>query len=125
MLEILVIRFLHKLMRKKLYSADDNYTSVIAQFQRSRRVLARPSEALSDPNASSPSLSPTLVNPVWTPAVLTLTPRAREVQDLVVTSFLFLEKTHRINEREHQNRADVLGTPLKPIGRSAVVDGGV
>ncbi|EKM58061.1 uncharacterized protein PHACADRAFT_252049 [Phanerochaete carnosa HHB-10118-sp] len=111
----------------ELCCADDNYLSIIARFQRSRRVTS-PSSLTAEPNASTPSLAPTPVNPTWTPAVLVLTPRAQQIQDTVVVSFLFLEKTRRINETEHQTRADVLGTAvLKPVGKSAmvVVNGGV
>ncbi|KIP08048.1 hypothetical protein PHLGIDRAFT_127291 [Phlebiopsis gigantea 11061_1 CR5-6] len=109
----------------ELFCADDSYASAITRFQRSRRVHPKISSEL-NPNASTPSLAPTLVNPVWTPATLTLTPRAMQIQDLVISSFLFLEKTHRTNEQEHQVRADALGTPaMGVLGRYRVSNGGV
>ncbi|TDL23311.1 hypothetical protein BD410DRAFT_897749 [Rickenella mellea] len=40
------------------------------------------------------------------PAHLILSPRAVEIQDTVVLSFIFLEKTRRIRERASHNRAD-------------------
>lgn len=109
----------------ELSCADDNFSTIIARFQRSRRVhMSVPPET--DASASTLSLAPTLVNHTQTPAILTLAPRAQQIQDLVVASFLFLEKTRSINETEHQSRADMLGSPMKPVGRNvAVVDGGV
>ncbi|GJE96542.1 hypothetical protein PsYK624_127390 [Phanerochaete sordida] len=110
----------------ELSCADDNYATVIARFERSRRVYPSSTvPANQDPSASVPSLAPTLVNPAWTPALLTLTPRAQQIQDTVVTSFLFLEKTRRTAETQSQVRADAVGTPLKPVGKSAMVNGGV
>ena len=40
--------------------------------------------------------------------MLELTMRAVEIQDLVVTSFLFLEKNHRVKEREYGVRSDAV-----------------
>lgn len=111
-------------LSEQLYCADDNYSSVIARFQRSKRILPK-ADPETNPNASTPSLAPTLVNPVWTPAALMLDPRALQIQDTVVVSFLFLEKTHRTNETEHQIRADTMGTPLRATGKYAVSNGGV
>ncbi|ESK95869.1 hypothetical protein Moror_12367 [Moniliophthora roreri MCA 2997] len=54
--------------------------------------------------------------PQWTPAQLILDGRAEEIQDLVVISFLVLERTRRANENSTSNRADVLGQPISGIG---------
>ncbi|KAI0346072.1 hypothetical protein BDW22DRAFT_716198 [Trametopsis cervina] len=106
----------------ELYSADDNYASTIARFYRSRRIPVTPP---SDPTEGFAS-TPTLVNtPTTAPARLDLTPRAVQIQDLVVTSFLFLEKTRQINETESQSRADVLGTPALNVKGTAISNGGV
>lgn len=67
---------------------DDAPDSPIAQFQKSR-----------------PRADPS------TPARLLIAPRAQEIMDTVVISFLFLEKRRRATENSTQNRADVLGTP--------------
>ena len=40
-----------------------------------------------------------------------LTARAVEIRDVVVISFLFLEKSRRTNETASQSRADVLSAP--------------
>ncbi|KAI0806280.1 hypothetical protein BC629DRAFT_1486675 [Irpex lacteus] len=82
----------------ELYSADDNFTSTIA------------------PNATSNALdsTPTLVDPPSsgrTPATLELAPRAIEIQDLVVISFLFLEKSRRTNENTTENMGHGVGVP--------------
>ncbi|QRV75065.1 hypothetical protein RhiJN_03080 [Ceratobasidium sp. AG-Ba] len=42
------------------------------------------------------------------PAVLTLSPRAMEIADLVVVSFLVLEKQRRIDDTSSNNKADAL-----------------
>ncbi|KAF7799792.1 hypothetical protein EIP86_011034 [Pleurotus ostreatoroseus] len=117
----------------ELYTADDNFAAPIARFNRSRTVRPTPNHSSPpavDPSASVASLTPTLVDPdrpTWQPATLVLTARAAEIQDTVVTSFLFLEKTRRINETESQNRADVLGSAATSagVGRSTLVNGGV
>ena len=50
--------------------------------------------------------------------MLVLNQRAVEIQDTVVTSFLFLEKSRRTNERTEMNAADVRGAPaLNPLGK--------
>ncbi|KAK7045533.1 hypothetical protein VNI00_007365 [Paramarasmius palmivorus] len=54
----------------------------------------------------------------WTPARLVLDERAEEIQDLVVVSFLMLEKGRRANENSTGNRAEVLGHPATAIGMS-------
>ena len=116
------------LIPPQLYTEDDNYKAVIARFNRSRRVYSSSPPASTDPAASTPSLTPTLVDAqvVWTPATLVLTPRAAEIQDTVVTSFLFLEKTRRVNETEQMSRADVLGTPVVSVGADyRATNGGV
>jgi len=94
----------------ELYSADDNFTSAIARFHPPEPKSPLPTSAPDpgpDPAASTPSLARTLVNPspepADTPATLELAPRAVQIQDLVVTSFLFLERTHRMNEGRHQH----------------------
>lgn len=43
-------------------------------------------------------LSPPRISKQRTPATLLLSPRATEIQDLVILSFLFLEKYHRTKE---------------------------
>ena len=48
------------------------------------------------------------------PAKLVFTARALEIRDLIVESFLFLEKGRRVNETTSQNAGDVLGAP--PLG---------
>ena len=45
------------------------------------------------------------------PANLLLSKRALEIRDDVVLSFLFLEKSRRVNETTSQRSADVLATP--------------
>ncbi|KAI3618852.1 hypothetical protein WG66_000511 [Moniliophthora roreri] len=45
----------------------------------------------------------------WTPAKLVLDERAEEIQDLVVVSFLLLEKRRRATENSVGNRAEALG----------------
>ncbi|KAI1787374.1 hypothetical protein LXA43DRAFT_896328, partial [Ganoderma leucocontextum] len=45
-------------------------------------------------------------------AQLVLTGRAVQIRDLVVISFLFLEKSRRTNETASQSRADVSSTPV-------------
>lgn len=121
----------------QLFTADDNYTSPIAKFQRSRTVYPLPqlspdatgsvlsfSSTIASPDSDTFSLASTLVDAETrsvatvvssestalrvrssvqvgrqrAPATLTLTPRAMEIQDLVVLSFLFLEKYHRTRE---------------------------
>ena len=88
----------------QLYTADDNYTNTIARFHRSHRIP--PSKLVANVTAGVLDSTPTLVNPPSsgkTPAVLELAPRAMEIQDLVVTSFLFLEKSRRTNENNAVN----------------------
>ncbi|KAL5519576.1 hypothetical protein ACEPAH_1259 [Sanghuangporus vaninii] len=67
---------------------SDYSSGPIAQF--------RPSRARADPPR---------------PAQLLLAPRAQGIMDIVVTSFLFLEKNRRATDSSTQNKADVLGTP--------------
>ncbi|EJC98638.1 uncharacterized protein FOMMEDRAFT_96132 [Fomitiporia mediterranea MF3/22] len=86
---------------------EDAPDSPIAQFQKSR-----------------PRADPS------TPARLLITPRAQEIMDTVVISFLFLEKRRRATENSTQNRADVLGTPALNLPgtsrlRTQVVNNGV
>ncbi|KAH9856603.1 hypothetical protein C2E23DRAFT_866008 [Lenzites betulinus] len=75
----------------ELYTEDDGFKEPIARFARSRVDRASGSR---------------------TPATLVLTARAAEVRDIVVISFLFLEKTRRTNETASQSRADVLSVPV-------------
>lgn len=42
------------------------------------------------------------------PATLTLSPRAVEIIDLVVVSFLALEKNRRIDDNSSNNKADAM-----------------
>ncbi|KAJ3534053.1 hypothetical protein NM688_g7191 [Phlebia brevispora] len=111
----------------ELYTADDRYTAPIARFNRSRRIHVDPLATVpSDPAASVVSLTPTVVDSkgARTPATLVFLPRALEIRDLVVVSFLFLEKTHRINETESQNRADVVASPHFAVGTNYVLTNG-
>ncbi|KAI0635653.1 hypothetical protein C8Q77DRAFT_1098810 [Trametes polyzona] len=75
----------------ELFAEDDGFKEPIARFTKSRKDHA---------------------SGTTTPATLTLTGRAAEIRDVVVISFLFLEKTRRTNETASQNRADVLSTPV-------------
>ncbi|KAL0954566.1 hypothetical protein HGRIS_003526 [Hohenbuehelia grisea] len=60
------------------------------------------------------------------PAQLVIDSRGEDVCDLVVVSFLLLEKARRAREASTGNRADVLATPLTPIGKGyALKNGGV
>lgn len=93
----------------QLYCADDNYTAPIGRFERGHLVFPRAAPGNFDDAASVVSATPTLVEATWTQSVLTLAPRALEAQDMVVTSFLVLEKAFRARERERQNRANLLG----------------
>lgn len=62
--------------------------------------------------------------PIWTDAKLKLNARAQEIQDLVVTSFLFIEKNRREHEKTSQNAADARAVPAMAMMYS-VNDGGV
>ncbi|CCM00080.1 uncharacterized protein FIBRA_02107 [Fibroporia radiculosa] len=73
----------------ELYTADDNFRQTIARFHKSyidRKV---------DP-------------PALVPAKLLLLPRANEIRDIVVSSFLFLERSRRTGEISIVNRADAI-----------------
>ncbi|PSR74269.1 hypothetical protein PHLCEN_2v10013 [Hermanssonia centrifuga] len=115
----------------ELYTADDKYASPIARFHRPRLIHVPLSlESDPSPNDSAVSSTPTLINSKHrypqTPATLVLSSRAVQIQDTIVTSFLFLEKSHRINETEHQSRADVLGAPDISVGvQYRATNGGV
>ncbi|KAI9000592.1 hypothetical protein BD414DRAFT_6328 [Trametes punicea] len=77
----------------ELFSEDDNFTEPIARFLKSRKDRRESGE-------------------IWTtPATLVLTPRAVEIRDTVVISFLFLEKSRRTNETASQSAADALAAP--------------
>ena len=76
---------------------------MIACFDRSRLLStsAVPSSAADISDVES--LAPTLVDRpalTRTPATLVFTPRATEIQETIVISFLFLEKNRRIHEIE-------------------------
>ncbi|KAG8969232.1 hypothetical protein FRC03_003757 [Tulasnella sp. 419] len=71
-----------------LHAEDSPNKLPIAQFQKTRY------DHSTDP-------------PTHFPAQLFLTPRAVEIQDLVVFGFCVLEKDRRINETSSQNRADI------------------
>ncbi|KAL4252332.1 hypothetical protein ABKN59_002573 [Abortiporus biennis] len=87
----------------ELYNEDDKYKDPIAKFHKRRRL----------PNPEDSSKPP-----IWTESKLILTERAAEIQDLVVASFLFLEKSRRTNETTSQNRADVTLMPaFNPLGQ--------
>ena len=52
--------------------------------------------------------------------------RARQIQDIVVVSFLFLEKNRRIFEKTSQNAVDAMSLPLNPVGPEyRARDGGI
>lgn len=82
----------------------------IARFKKSRRILGQ--------SVSSSRLQ-------FTPAQLVLDSRAEDVQELVVISFLVLEKSRRARENSTMNRADVLATPLTTVNSNIVHNGGV
>jgi len=64
--------------------------------------------------------------PIWTEPKLVLDARAQEIRDIVVISFLFLEKNRRIFERTSQNANDVMGLPTNAAGKGyRAHDGGV
>ena len=73
-------------MSSQLFTEDDGFETPIAKFVRSRKD----------------SETRTLV-----PANLLLTARALELRDDVVCSFLFLEKTRRVDENASLRSADV------------------
>lgn len=66
----------------QLFSEDDKFAQPIARFHRSRKD-----------NRTDP--------PGQIPATLVLAPRAVEIQDLVVSSFLFLDRARRISETSY------------------------
>ena len=88
----------------KLFAEDQSEKEPIARFVKSHRAYG-----------DKPA----------TPAQLLLTPRAMEIRDDVVVSFLFLEKTRRANDNSIQNKADALGTPALTLGNFQVYNGGV
>ncbi|KAG8693119.1 hypothetical protein FRC12_013036 [Ceratobasidium sp. 428] len=53
---------------------------------------------------------------VVTPAVLTLSPRAVEIIDLVIVTFLVLEKQRRIDDNSSNNKADAMTSADIGIG---------
>ena len=77
-------------LHTQLFAEDDGFKEPIAKFLRSRK----------DHGTGT-----------YSPANLLLTGRALELRDDVVCSFLFLEKTRRVNETTSQRSADVLATP--------------
>lgn len=104
--------FLQLLTQNQLYCADDNFTSTIARFHPSHRIP--PSQLIANAPSNALDSTPTLVEPPSsgrTPATLELAPRAVEIQDLVVTSFLFLEKSRRTNENTTENMGHGVGVP--------------
>ncbi|TBU59989.1 hypothetical protein BD310DRAFT_876064 [Dichomitus squalens] len=74
----------------ELFAEDDGYKEPIARSIRSLRTrnggLQRPTQLL-------------------------LTERAVQIRNVVVISFLFLEKGRRVNEKTSQNMADVMAAP--------------
>ena len=88
----------------QLFAEDDGYREPIARFLRARK--AEPMR----------------------PAQLVLTARGEEILDIVVISFLFLEKSRRTNETSSQNCVDAWSTPpLSGINSNDynVRDGGI
>lgn len=72
----------------QLFAEDDDYKECIARFYYSSKSWK------TDP-------------PTTIPATLTLLPRAEEIHDLVVASFLFLERERRVKEAATNIRAEV------------------
>lgn len=127
----------------QLTTEEDNYGSSVARFNRSRRIydppysFSSPSDAtlrtIISSGASVLSLSPTLtdtasISPTltdgasqaspqrrFTPATLEMLPRAIEIQDLVVMSFLFLEKNRRTRDQGGLSNERVLYPNLAPM----------
>ncbi|CUA70483.1 hypothetical protein RSOLAG22IIIB_08896 [Rhizoctonia solani] len=50
------------------------------------------------------------------PAILTLSPRAMEIMDLVVVSFLALEKNRRMDDNSSNNKADAMTSSAIGVG---------
>ena len=69
----------------QLYSEDDKFSQAIARFNSSRKD-----------NRTNP--------PGFIPATLLLMPPAVAIQDLVIASFLFLERPRRISDRSYDQR---------------------
>ncbi|TBU40530.1 hypothetical protein BD309DRAFT_967293 [Dichomitus squalens] len=74
----------------ELFAEDDGYKEPIARSIRSLRARD---------------------GGLQQPTQLLLTERAVQVRDVVVISFLFLEKGRRVNEKTSQNMADVMAAP--------------
>lgn len=72
----------------QLFAEDDDYKECIARFYYSSKSWK------TDP-------------PTTIPATLTLLPRAEEIHDLVVASFLYLERERRVKEAATNIRAEV------------------
>ena len=79
----------------QLFSEEDHFAQPIARFLKSQHVL-HPEPGVTD-------------------ATLVLTPRATEIQDLVVASFLFLEKTRRIRDTTLSNVSSTMATPVNGL----------
>jgi hypothetical protein len=93
--------------------AEDNKSSPLARFHKSRRIL--------DKTVEPPAH-------IWTQALLDYDSRAEQMLDDVVVSFLFLEKGRRTRENSTMLRADVLGMPHTAVvlGNSVpMLNGGV
>lgn len=146
----------------QLCSEDDDFTSGIARFERSRRIYTpssptsslsspsvttlRPTSLSDSPAASVLSLSPTLTDTAsvtstliddgrsisgvstfstysttgpsrrFTSATLQMLPRAVEIQDLVVLSFLFMEKNRRTRDQGSLSNERVMYANIAPMG---------
>ena len=79
-----------------MYCEEDK-KSPIAKFIKPQRVPSPPGTSRHEQQ--------------WTPAQLVVDARGEEILDIVVISFLVLEKTRRHHENSTDNRADVLGYP--------------
>jgi hypothetical protein len=84
-------------IRHQLYVGDEKRRP-ISRFEKSKRIRD---------NAVSPPAE------TWTPGKLLLDKRAGEIQDTVVVSFLFLEKSRRARENSTMNHATSSGLPLQ------------
>lgn len=86
-------------LQLELY-CDGDKKRPIARFYKSRRLLNRQTNPHSE---------------AYSPAHLLLDSRGEQIMDLIVISFLVLEKSRRFNENSTMSRADVLGTPTTVV----------
>ncbi|PIL29796.1 hypothetical protein GSI_08002 [Ganoderma sinense ZZ0214-1] len=90
----------------ELYTKDDDYAEPIARFDRSRRRFEGGTQYRAGAGKG--------VDPE--PARLLLAGRALEIRDMVVISFLFLERARRKNETLEKSSPEVVSTlPLHAV----------